>query len=106
MSLNPDQHRALATTLRLLEERLAAIEDLLARSEVGILYRRDRAHLGRERQARIALTISELRAAIRSAAEAFSLAGRVSARSTPGGWRVTAPSIPAFEKRSIRRSRS
>lgn len=73
MSLNPDQHRAVATTVRLLEERLAAIEDLLVRSEVGILYRRDRAHLGREREARIALTISELRAAIRSVAEAFNL---------------------------------
>jgi hypothetical protein len=73
VTLNPDQQRAVASALRLLEERLVIIEGVMERPDSGILYRRDRASFGRERQARIEATVAELRATVRAVAEAFDL---------------------------------
>jgi hypothetical protein len=69
--LNESQHRALSITLRLLEQRLATISDLIEREEGGILYRRPRPGFSADQSARVESLMSEIRDQIRRAAETF-----------------------------------
>ena len=72
MGLNQNQERVVASTLRLLEERLAEIERLLTVNEEGILYRRV-ARFTPEQRTKIQALISELRTAITALAQTFHL---------------------------------
>jgi hypothetical protein len=71
--LNESQRRALAITLRLLEERLAEIRAVIDHGEEGVLYRRPRPPFDREQAARIEHLQADLGDAIRRAAAAFDL---------------------------------
>jgi hypothetical protein len=71
--LNESQARALAITLRLVEERLAAIRAILERDERGRLYRRLRPRFTAEQAARIERLMAGLDASIAAAADAFGL---------------------------------
>ena len=71
--LNQSQERALAITLRLLEERISAIRDLMDREDGGVLYRRPRPCFTPEEAARIDGLIAGLREGIATVAEAFVL---------------------------------
>jgi hypothetical protein len=73
MSLNPNQERAVAIRLRLLEERLAIISRLMDESEYGRLYRRERAGFATEQRAAMEALIVETRAEIARVADAFGL---------------------------------
>lgn len=73
MSLNPNQQRAVAISLRLLEERLAEIEDLVNRGAEGVLYRRPAAPLDRQQRARLDELIGEIRGSIAELAETLHL---------------------------------
>jgi hypothetical protein len=73
MSLNRDQERTVAVRLRMLEEALAEIRDLMDADEEGILYRRDRPRFTDEQRAAVLALVAELRAAIRAVAETFHL---------------------------------
>jgi hypothetical protein len=72
MSLNPNQERAVAVTLRLLEERLAEIQQLMEVDERGILYHLV-ADFTPEQQVQMNQVIAELGATIKSVAETFHL---------------------------------
>jgi len=74
MSLNPNQERAVAVRLRLLEERLAIVRRLMDEDEHGRLYRRDRAPLSAEQRARMEALIVEIREEIAHVADTFGLA--------------------------------
>lgn len=72
MGLNPNQKRAVTVTLRLLEERLADIERVIAADERGILYERVASFTPAQR-ARMDELIGALREQIRRVAEEFHL---------------------------------
>lgn len=72
MGLNPHQQRAVAVTLRLLEERLADIERVIAADECGILYERVATFTPTQR-ARMREISNALRGQIRRLAEEFHL---------------------------------
>ena len=71
--LNESQRRAIAVSLRLLEERLSAIGDLLERDEGGTLYRRARPRMTPEQAAAIAGLLAEIRGRVDAAAGTFRL---------------------------------
>jgi len=71
--LSTSQERALAIALRLLEERLATIAEILGRDDGGVLYLRRRPRLAAEQAARIDRLIAEIRVSIAAAAETFRL---------------------------------
>ncbi len=73
MSLNPNQGRAVGVALRLLEERLARIENIADRDESSALYRRARPQWVPKR-ARFDAVLAELRAAIAAITKEFDLA--------------------------------
>lgn len=73
MSLNPNQLRAVSIRLRLLEERLEAMTDLMDGAGHGILYRRDRPRLTGEQRARIDSLVAQVRIEIALLAETFDL---------------------------------
>lgn len=72
MGLNANQKRAVTVTLRLLEERLADIERVIAADERGILYERVASFTPAQR-ARMNELIGALREQIRYLAEEFHL---------------------------------
>lgn len=72
MSLNPNQERVVAVTLRLLEERLAEIDRLMTTEESGILYHRAAGFSPNQRK-RMSSIILEMREAIQAVAETFHL---------------------------------
>ncbi len=72
MSLNRNQERVVAVTLRLLEERLAEIERLMTVDEKGILYHQV-ARFSPHRQEEMQALIESLRAGIKAVAETFHL---------------------------------
>jgi hypothetical protein len=72
MALNPNQVRAVTVTLRLLEERLADVERVIAADERGILYERVASFTPAQR-AQMNESIRALREQIRRAAEEFHL---------------------------------
>lgn len=72
MGLNANQKRAVTVTLRLLEERLADIERVIAADERGILYERVASFTPAQR-ARMNELIGALREQIRQVAEEFQL---------------------------------
>ena len=74
MSLNPNQFRSVTITLRLLEERLADIERVIAQDEQGILYQRV-AQFTPQQRAQMNEIIRAMREQIRRAAEEFQLPG-------------------------------
>jgi hypothetical protein len=71
--LNQSQERALAITLRLLEERIGTIRDLMDREDGGVLYLRPRPAFAPGEAARIDRLIAGIREVISSVAEAFVL---------------------------------
>jgi hypothetical protein len=71
--LNQSQERALAITLRLLEERISTIRDLMDREDGGVLYHRPRPAFAPGEAARIDRLIAGIREVISSVAEAFVL---------------------------------
>ena len=73
MGLNPYQQRAVAITLRLIEERLAEIEDLLDRGAAGVLFRRPPAPLDAERRRRLEALVGQVRESIAELAGALHL---------------------------------
>ena len=72
MALNANQKRAVAVTLRLLEERLVEIERMIDQDEEGILYHRV-ARLSPEQREKMDMLIAAMRGQIRRAAERFHL---------------------------------
>lgn len=72
MGLNPNQKRAVTVTLRLLEERLADIERVIATDERGILYERVASFTPAQR-AQMNELLGALRAHIRHVAKVFHL---------------------------------
>ena len=72
MGLNENQERAVAVTLRLLEERLADIERVIAEDEEGALYRRV-ARFSPEQREKMNNLIAAMRGQIRRAAARFHL---------------------------------
>ena len=72
-SLNQSQERALAITLRLLEERIGTIRDLMEHEDGGVLYHRPRPRFTPEEAARIDGLIAGIHEVIASIAEAFVL---------------------------------
>lgn len=72
MSLNENQKRTVATTLRMLEEQLAEAERVMERDERGILYRRVAQFTPQQRAVMSAL-IAQMRAEIQRAARQFDL---------------------------------
>jgi hypothetical protein len=72
MGLNENQERAVGVTLRLLEERLKRIEQVIDADEEGILYRRVARISPAEREKMRALLMA-MREQIRRAAEQFHL---------------------------------
>lgn len=72
MSLNVNQRRAVAVTLRHLEETLANIDRVIHRGEQGILYRRVASFTPHQRE-QINRLITAMRAEIRRAAIQFDL---------------------------------
>ncbi len=103
MSLNRDQARVVAVTLRMLEERLTEIERLMTGTEDGILYSR-RAHLGRSQQERMRALIGGMRAEIRSLAETFHLRSEEqdAARKIVGLLSVTWESLEELHSRRLK----
>ncbi len=71
--LNEAQRRALAITVRLLEERLSTIRDLLDRDDGGVLYERQRPRFTPEETARIEALLARMHGVIASVGEAFAL---------------------------------
>lgn len=74
MPLNESQARAVAITLRILEERLAMIDRILTSEDVGVLYRRPRPNFSAEQRERIDALIGTMRAEIASLAMGYGLA--------------------------------
>jgi hypothetical protein len=72
MGLNPNQERVVAVTLRLLEERLAEIQNLMDVDEHGILYDRI-ARFSPEQRREMQALIKELRMGIAEVAGNFRL---------------------------------
>jgi len=72
MSLNSNQVRAVTVTLRLLEERLADVEHVVAADERGIMYHRVAQFTPRQR-AQMNEIIRAMREQIRRAADEFQL---------------------------------
>jgi hypothetical protein len=72
MGLNENQKRAVTITLRLLEERLAAVEQMIHEDEQGVLYSR-RASFTPEQVGRIETLIAAMRDEIRHVATEFQL---------------------------------
>jgi hypothetical protein len=72
MSLNENQRRVVAVTLRLLEEELAETERVMAQDERGILYRRVARFTPQQLEQMCAL-ISQMRKEIERAARQFRL---------------------------------
>ena len=104
MSLNPGQERALTVALRLLEERLARVEDIIRRGESGRLYRRPRLSLSRTERARIDAILVDLRATIASVADAHRLPceERDPIREISGLMSVSWESLAEVESRGLR----
>lgn len=73
MSLNQNQLRAVSIRLRLLEERLEAMTDLMERDARGVLFHRDRPRLTVEQRARIDSLVAQLRSEIALLAQTFDL---------------------------------
>lgn len=71
--LNASQGRALAITLRLVEERLAEIETILERDASGRLYRRLRPDLSPEARDRVVGLLTALRSGITDLADEYRL---------------------------------
>lgn len=71
--LNQSQERALAITLRLLEERIGTIRDLMEHEDGGVLYHRPRPAFTPGQAARIDSLIAGIHDVIASIAEAFVL---------------------------------
>ena len=72
MSLNDSQTRVVAVTLRLFEQQLAEIEEVMSADAQGALYRRVGRFSPSQRE-RMQALIEELRRGIRTVAEAFRL---------------------------------
>ncbi len=72
MGLNENQTRAVAVTLRLLEERLSDIERVIVEDEEGVLYRRT-ARFSPEQREKMDKLIRAMRGQIRRAAVRFHL---------------------------------
>lgn len=104
MSLNLAQERAVSVALRLLEERLARVEDLLDRDEAGLLYRRIRPSWASEDRARADAIVAELRSTIASVSRAFDLTHeeRDSARQIAGLMRLSWESLAEVGSRRLR----
>ena len=71
--LNSSQQRALAITLRLVEEHLAAISGIVERDVEGLLYRRARPRLTIRQVERIDRLLAEARSSIGATAGTFAL---------------------------------
>lgn len=104
MSLNPNQERAVSVALRLLEERLARVEELLHRDEQGLLYRRLRPSWAREERARADAIVADLRSTIASASRAFNLVPeeRDSGREIAGLMRISWENLAEVGSRRLR----
>ncbi len=72
MGLNENQRRAVTITLRLLEERLASVEQMIHEDEQGILYSR-RVSFSPEQVEQIERLIAAMRDEIRHLATVFQL---------------------------------
>ncbi len=94
----------MSVALRLLEERLARVEELLDRDEDGLLYHRLRPAWSREERARVDTTLADLRSTIASVSQAFHLAiqQRDSAREIAGLMRVSWESLAEVKSRRLR----
>ncbi len=73
LRLNESQRRALAITVRLVEERLSTIRDLLDREDGGALYRRPAPRFTPEERARIDALLARMREVVVAIQEAFAL---------------------------------
>ena len=71
--LNDSQRRALSITLRLLEERVTTIRDLLDREESGALYGRPRPRFSGEQTDQVEASLDQIDDEIRRAARIFGL---------------------------------
>jgi hypothetical protein len=71
--LNDSQRRALSITLRLLEERVTTIRDLLNCEESGALYRRPRPQFSGEQTGQVEASLDQIDDEIRRAALIFGL---------------------------------
>jgi hypothetical protein len=104
MTLNPNQERAVGVALRLLEERLARIEEVAGSDESGVLYRRVRPGWTDAERARFDAIAAELRATIASISETFHLAreDQDSAAEIAGLMRVTWENLAGIQARHLR----
>ena len=73
MSLNPNQLRAVSIRLRLLEERLATVRNLMDTEERGVLYHRNRPQFSVDQRGAMVSLLAEAHAEIALLAEAFHL---------------------------------
>ena len=71
--LNQSQRRAIAVSMRLLEERLSVIRDMLDRDDGGTLYRRARPRMTPEQGATVAALMAEIRGRVDDVAATFRL---------------------------------
>ena len=104
MSLNQSQQRAVAVALRQLEERLSRIEDIIGRSESGVLFSRPRPRWSSEEAELAAAMLARLRAAIASVAETYGLPAeeRDPGREIAGLMRVSWESLAEIDSRRLR----
>lgn len=104
MSLNPNQQRAVATALRLLEERLSRVEDIIGRDESGALFNRPRPTWSFAEAEQVGAMLAELRAAIASVAETHRLSPEEKdpGREIAGLLRVSWESLAEIDSRRLR----
>ncbi len=103
MTLNQNQERVVAVTLRLLEDRLAEIERLMTAREEGVLYRRT-SHLDPQQRTQMDAVIGELRAEIQKLAGTFHLPreDQDAARKVVGLLSVTWESLEELRPRHLK----
>lgn len=104
MSLNPNQQRAVATALRLLEERLSRVEEIIGRDESGALFNRPRPQWSSAETEHVGAMLAQLRAVIASVAETHSLhlEEKDPGREIAGLLRVSWESIAEIDSRRLR----
>ncbi len=103
MSLNENQQRAVAVTLRMLEEQLAEAERLMEREEQGILYRRS-AQFTPQQRAVMGTLIAQMREEIERAARQFHLPTqeRDAAQEIAGSLALTWESLEEIRSRKLK----